>query len=167
MAKKTKETGVATKAATIDALVNMGQDGIPKLLEEVNKKINSLKGGNSENESTKGTQLPSFGEIAKIDKVTTLIQAVSSVRARQKAYAEAAKELDASTTKFPFKLAGFSADTWVNDIKARYSILANKAELDRLNKIKKTLEENLSQEAKLKNDLAKIGEWLTDESPLE
>ena len=117
--------------------------------------------------STKSKSLPGFGEITKITKVSDLIKAHSSVINRAKAYAESAAALDLKLAKFPFKLEGCTEKQWVTDIQAAASILANKAELAKLDKTRKLLEDNLSAEAKLKNDLAKIGTMFTDDSPVE
>lgn len=172
MTKNSEKSGAELANAeqtpgTMAAFAAMGQEGIPGMLELVKKQISALKKGQVGDSSTKGKNLPGFGEISKITKVSDLIKAHSSVVNRAKAYAESASTLGLKTTKFPFKLDGCTEKQWVTDIEAAASILANKAELDKLAKTKKLLEDNLSAEAKLKNDLAKIGTMFTDDSPVE
>lgn len=172
MTQESKKSGSELAKAentpgTMAALAAQGQDGIPGMLELVKKKISELKKGQVGDASTKGKNLPGFGEITKITKVSDLIKAHSSVVNRAEAYAKSAATLGLSTAKFPFKLDGCTTGQWVKDIEAASSILANKAELDKLAKTQKLLEDNLSAEAKLKNDLAKIGTMFTDDSPVE
>ena len=165
MAKQKKETGLVTK--DVFDLAKMGQEGIPELLQTVKAKIATLTRGVKEKSSTDGKRIPGFPELESIDKVTILVQAYSSVDGKAKAYEAAAKAMEVNISKFPFKIDGCSAQQWKDAIKSHTSILVNKTELDKLKQIQKTLEENLSQEEKLKNDLAKIAGMLGDDSPLE
>ena len=159
---KTSET-----TSNVPALIQEGKSAVPKLLEQVQAKIKELTGSAKPDSTTKGKDLPGFGPVEKIDKVSTLIQAYSSVKNRALKYDEVAKELDISTVKFPFKLGGCTSKQWLNTIANRINRLKNKAELDKLREIEKTLEENLSAEDKFKKDMMRISGILTDESPLE
>ena len=152
---------------SITDLAALGQKGVPELLKQVVGKIAGLTGGKVNTKTTKGTRLPGFDEIQNITKVSVLIQAMSSIRAREKAYGESAKELNLSTIKFPFKLEGFTAKQWIDDIKVKVGTLSNKAELDKLNKIKEKLESNLSAKDKLKKDMEEVARILTEDGPLE
>lgn len=160
MTKKAESTALAT-------IIDQGQAGIPALLKKVTAQIKAIKGDTKEEASTKGKQLPGFGEIAKIDKVTTLVQAYSAVSNRAKAYKEAADAMGINTSKFPFKLESCGAKQWLDDIQARAVVVSHKAELDKLQRIKKKLEDNLSAEDKLKKDMQEISSILTDQSELE
>lgn len=167
MAKKATSTAVSTGQTYTD-LVNMGQDGVGPLLERTIAKIKALTGGQSDSkETTKGVSLPGFGKVEDIKKVSTLIQALSSVRARVKAYEETANDLDISLVKFPFKLENITSKTWEAVIKKQIATLSNKAELDKLNAIKAKLEANLSAKDKLKKDMQDVADLLSSDSALE
>jgi hypothetical protein len=138
------------------------QNDVPAMLEQVNEKISALTKASDREPSTKGKTLPGFGEIARIENCGDLIKAYSSVTGRRDAYDKAFKEMKIKTKKPPFTIDGVGADKWCEDIVNRYSEVAHKTQLDALRKIKKTLEENLSAEAKLANDLAKINGIMED-----
>ena len=163
MGKKVKETGIAT----VNALLDLGQDGIPQLLEQVNAKINAIVGDQVIKSTTDGKSFPDFGELKDITKVGDLIKMHSAVSGRVKGYNQSAKEIGMSLTKFPFKIEGCSAKQWLTDITIQTKILANKAELDKLKKVKQKLESNLSEQDKWKRDMASISTILTAETELE
>lgn len=139
------------------------QNDIPALLETVNKKISQLKGNSIEKESTASVDLTGFGQIKNISKVEDLIKAHSMLTAKSNAYNSSAKALDVDPKKYPFIQNGCSLNQWENDIKLRLAVVKNKTELEKLEKVKKLLEENLSQESKLANDLKKAQSILLDE----
>jgi hypothetical protein len=148
----------------------LGQHDIPGFLDTVKKQIASIKGDLPNTPKTTG-ELPGFGKIENIDKVETLIKAASSVLGREKAYYEAAEEIMPRNTegknliKVPeFKLEGSTKDAWIDHIKSRMIIVANKTKLEKLEKIKRKLEENLSAEAKLANDLKEIQGIIDEEN---
>ena len=160
MAKEVKETK-ETKVALFSE--NPGINDIPKYLEMVNKQIKAIKGDLPEQPHTTES-LNGFGKIKDIKTVSELLKAASMLIAKQKAYDEAAEKLLPEGIKKPvFKQNGSTTEQWLSDIEARLAIVANKEKLDKLTKIKKTLEENLSAEAKLANDLKKIQDLLLNE----
>ena len=132
------------------------QEDIPKMLETVNAKILKLKGGPEKEASTIGKTLDPFGEIANIDTIDELIKAYSSISARESLYKEAIKELKLKIKVPTFNIDGITPKKWKDDIKLRIQEVAFKDQLESLEKIKSKLEENLSQEAKLANDLAEV-----------
>lgn len=151
----------------VNDLVSLGQDGIPELLEQVNQKIKTITGNSKPKASTDGKNFPGFGTINSVKKVGDLIKMHSAVVNRAEAYTKSAKTLNLSLTKFPFKIEGCSKNQWVEDISFQAKLLANKAELDKLKKIKQKLEENLSAKDKWIRDMKDIGNLLIDESELE
>ena len=165
--KKDVKEEVLPATKTVSELASLGQEGIPALLKHVDSQIASLGGGKQAVKTTEGVNLPGFGSINSQKKVSSLVQMYSSVTARENAYGDALKATGVDAKKYPFKLEGHTAEAWKNDIKVAIDILSNAVELAKLVKVKATLEANLSQKAKLQNDLAKIGAWLTDEGPLE
>ena len=62
----------------------------------------------------------------------------------------------------PFKIDGIGAAKWKEDILMQYQEVAHKSQLTKPEKIKKTLEENLSAKDKLANDLAAISDMMND-----
>ena len=155
-----KGQGKSTDASVANQFT---QQDIPGMLKKVTERINALKKGSAEKVKTTG-ELGDFGKIKDIKKVDTLIKAYSSVTNRAKAYDEAAKEiLPTGVSKPVFKIEGSTAAEWKSDIEKRIVEVGFQQELDKLNKVKKTLEENLSAEAKLANDLKKIAGFLTEE----
>ena len=159
--KDTPKAEAATKALSTTGLFT--QNDVPEMLKKVTEQIKRLTGGMGEGAKTTG-DLPGFGKIKDIKSVSQLIMAYSSVVGREKAYKEAAKELIPVEVKVPtFSLSGSTAKEWKTDIEARVLVVANQAQLNKLKKIKTTLEANLSAEAKLANDLAGIAKDLSDE----
>jgi len=129
---------------------------IPTMLANVNAKIEALKGGCEGDASTKGVDLPGFGQLKDIEDLSKLIQASSSVSGRERTYNEEAKSMEIEGVIPEFKIADYSPDTWRIDIKRRYQEVAFAGQLETLNKIKETLESNQSKEMKFHNDMEKI-----------
>ena len=164
----TKVTAKVEKETTsLAVLATKGQEGIPGMLDIIKNQLSLLKKGSSTASTTKGKDLPGFSELKDITKVSDLIKAHSSVVGKAAAYAKSAAAMKMNTTKYPFKLEGCTEGEWVNAIISRASTLANEVEIKKLEETKKILEANLSADAKLKNDLAKIATMYTDTSALE
>ena len=156
-----KKDAVAKKGAF--DLANLGQDDIPGMLKVVNAKIDALRKGIPSTPKTTGN-LPGFGRIADITTVEELVKAHSSVIGRAKAYRASAKTLVPKEIKTPlFTLGGSTEKEWVDDIKSKVIVVAHKEELEKLDKVKAKLEDNLSSKAKLAKDLQEIGTILMDE----
>lgn len=138
------------------------QNDIPKLLEKVNAQIKSLT-SNDDNIKVITKELPGFDKIHSTEDVVLLLKAVSSVKGKSEAYdAVAAEYLPEGFKKPAFELAGHSSKEWLEYLKSKIATVAHKKQIEKLKAVKKTLEENLSQEAKLANDLAKIAGILAD-----
>ena len=138
------------------------QADIPTFLAQVDAKIKELTKGDKK-EVVITVELPGFGNISKNESVMNLIQACSSVEGKEEAYKKAAaKYLPENVKTPPFILAGHSAKQWLDFISERIVEVAHKKELEKLRTIKSKLEENLSQEAKLANDLKAISNILMD-----
>jgi hypothetical protein len=162
---KKKKAAPKKKAAKKNEVATAGQftqNDVPAMLEQIKSKIAELVGSGKKEPSTKGKHLPGFGEIVTIEKEADLIKAYSSVTGREDSYNAAAKAMKIRTKVPPFVIDGISASKWKEDITARFAEVAHKAQLDKLKSIQKTLEENLSAEAKLNNDLAKISTLMAE-----
>lgn len=141
----------------------LGQNDVPKMLSQVIAQIKLIKGNLPETPQTNGN-LPGFGKIQTIATLDELIKATSMINGKSEAYKKAAELIVPIGVKKPtFTIDGMSVDNMINHIKLRAIEVGNKEKLAKLNKIKSTLEENLSAEAKLANDLKKIQGMLTDE----
>lgn len=134
----------------------LSKDDVPSMLQIVTEQIQEIK-GNLPKEPKTTKELPGFGKISSINTVEQLIKAASSVIAKKEAYDEAAKEIVPEAIKVPtFTINGVSAPAWLDDIRARVVVVGHKTQLEKLEKVKRKLEENLSAEAKLARDLAEI-----------
>lgn len=162
MAKKDEGSVAIQTEATPVLPATLGQKDIPTMLEMVNKQIATIKGNLPETPVTTAV-LPGFDKIEDIKTVEELIKAASSVIGKSDAYAKAAEVVYPGKKAPKFKIEGFTREQWLDHITSRLIMVANKAELDKLIATKKLLEENLSAEAKLANDLAKIRDMLTSE----
>ena len=154
--KATTETTTVAKKTVTD-LSSLGQKDIPGMLDAVNEQIKKIRKGLPETPHT-DKPLPGLNrKISELKTVDELIKAGSIVMVREEAYEKSAEKILSPGIKKPtFKLEGITAEKWLEDIMARVVIVANKEELNKLTKIKKKLEENLSAEAKLARDLAEI-----------
>ena len=147
MTKKT--TAVATQG-------QLTQQDIPAMLEQVKQQIASMSIAKDGFEKTSDS-LDGFGKIEDIKSVSDLIKAHSAVTNRAKAYKASASEIVPEGIKVPlFSIGKHSESQWVNHITSRVSEVANEKKLTRLRSFQKTLEENLSTEMKLANEMAKI-----------
>lgn len=163
MSKKEKNTTTDVAKKTIDFL-SLGQKDIPGMLDRINDSITKLKGGLPVEDKTTG-ELPGFGKIKDINDVSNLIKAHSTVVFKARAYHESATNiLPAGIKSPPFVLAGSSESSWVNDIKSRVIIVAHKSKLNKLNKMKTTLEDHLSKKMKLAKDLKSLNDMLMDDT---
>jgi hypothetical protein len=154
-----------SKSATgLVAANHYTKDDVPGLLEKVVAQIAKLKGNMPEKPQTTG-DLSGFGKIEEIKDLQDLIKAHSSVVTKAKFYDESAAALipPAAGVKTPkLLLDGHPAEAWIRDIQARVMVVAHQNELEKLEKVKAKLEENLSAEAKLAKDLGEIATILTE-----
>ncbi len=144
-------------------LSNFTQADIPSFLEKVNEKIKALTKGKT-GATVIDKPLPGFGDVSKVDDLQALISACSSVENKETFYHQSAKKYLPEGIKAPaFKINGFSANQWLDFLQERIVEVAHKKELEKLKTIKAKLEENLSQEAKLANDLKSISSILAED----
>jgi len=120
--------------------------GTPDALKVINEKIAALKHIEESVYKTNG-ELEGFGNIKNELKLENLIRAYSVVRAKEKAYDEAAKELGLKT--FPqFSVGSGTAEDWKKDILLRIEIINHKDTLDKLTSFKTRMEGFLSEQDK-------------------
>lgn len=163
MAKKTvKKDELAVPAKN---LIQMTQDDIPAMLDKVNAQIAAFRKGLPKENKTTGS-LEGFGPIDKLDSLPNLIKAFTMVTNKARAYREACETpnlLPQGIKPPPFKISGSSESAWCDDIRGRIVEVAHKTQIEKLTKIKATLESNLSQKAKLAKDLLEINNMLVGE----
>lgn len=113
------------------------------ILEVLNKKINDLKEVTECAYKTSGN-LEGFGDIKNETKVENLIRAFSSVRGREKAYDDAAKELGLKS--YPaFLIGGGTSEDWKKDILLRKAVIEHADELKKLNEYKEKMSRFMSE----------------------
>ena len=113
------------------------------VLEVLNKKISDLREVTECSYKTSG-QLEGFGDIKTETKVENLIRAFSSVRGREKAYEDAAKELGLKT--YPaFTVNGGNSESWKSDILLRKAVIEHADELKKLNEYKEKISRFMSE----------------------
>ena len=155
--KKNDELAVPAKN-----LITMTQDDIPAMLDKVNAQIAAFRKGLPKENKTTGN-LTGFGPIAQINNLSHLIQAYTMVSSKEAAFKETCSipGLIPEGIKAPvFKIDGSTPSAWLDDIRGKIVEVAHKTQLDKLTKIKTTLESNLSQKAKLAKDLLEINQML-------
>lgn len=157
-----KKTTVNTETA-VSTNKQFTVNDVPHLLETVKKQISSIK-KHMPNQLPVTGNLEGFGKIQEVKSLESLIKARSSVRSKARLYKEEAKEISTfigEHVKLPsFSLNGHCEKTWLEVIDSQIILVGNETELTKLEKIQKTLEDNLSAEAKLANDLQSISNLL-------
>lgn len=127
---------------TTNALAKI--DEVPEVLSLLDQEIGKLKIISESVYKTSG-QLEGFGDIKAETKIENLIRAFSSVKGREKAYEDAAKDLGQVT--YPqFNVSGGTAADWKQDILLRIDIITHKDKLDKLNEYKDKMSKFLSAE---------------------
>ena len=151
MAKKTTSLPVLKKN-------RLAQEDVPDMLKVVNEKIAALKGESEKAKQTSG-EIKGFGNIYNMERPENLIRAYSSIQAKEAAYNKAVKSMKLVNAP-EFKLDGFTAKQWFQDITDRYSVVTHKEQLDKLNQVKEELSKHVSQEEKLNQSLLNIQDIL-------
>lgn len=138
-------------------------ENVPELLERVMKQIRTIKGDIPETPKTTGDLGSGFGTIESIKTLDDLIKATSMVVGKSEAYKKAAKLIVPDGVKTPeFTIDGMKVSNILDHIKMKAVEVGNKEKLTKLNKIRKELEDNLSEEDKRAKSLAKIENILLD-----
>lgn len=132
---------------------------VPDLLETLNSEIAKLKHIEESVYKTSGKLSGAQPLDIKVEmKVENLIRAFSSVRGRENAYNDAARELGLTT--YPqFTVDGGTAADWKQDILLRKAIIEHKETLDKLNDFKAKAAKFLSEEDQKSMLLAEMAEY--------
>ena len=136
------------------------QANIPAFLAQVEEKIKELTKGTTDKVVIQ-VPFPGFGLITSNESVSTLVQALATLDAKELNFKNTLEKYKIDS-KSSLIIAGHNVVNWRNEILSRITEVSHKKELDKLRSIKKTLEENLSAEAKLANDLKNIANLLSE-----
>lgn len=164
MSVKANKSGKAMESKEIAVSSQFTQKDIPTLLEKVNAQIKDLKGDREKAQRITGT-LGNFGKISDITDTNTLrgayayitrkVEAINSFNDEFKKAAPIAK-INA------YKEGGATVEQWQEEIIMQYKEVAYKEQIEKLEKVKKSLQDNLSAEAKLAETLKDIAADLND-----
>lgn len=155
MSKKSTTTGVAVNG-------QFTQSDIPNLLEIINNKIAALKGDKEKATRITGG-LGAFGKISDITDINTLRGAYAYVTKKYEAIGgfDSVFKTAAPTITLPvYKEGGASLKQWQDEIVMQFKEVSFKEELDKLEKAKQILQDNLSTEMKLAASLNDIAELM-------
>jgi len=124
---------------------NLPMQNIPDVLTKIDQKLADLKKVTDSVYKTSGALGNGFGDIKTEMKIQNLIGLYSSICAKEKAYEQAAKDLELNP--YPeFSVNGFTSSDCKEDIKLRINILSHQEQLDKLNKAKELVSKFLSEE---------------------
>lgn len=154
MATKKQQT-VATLPATVDKIT---QEDLPSLLKVINQKISELQGDDKE-DGVVASELPGFGRISDIKDPMVLRLAYSTVAKKAEAvdkYNDVFKAVAPTIPVKNFKEGGNSTEQWQKAILSQYKKVVFKEELSKLEKAKEKIQANLSQNDRMRADLADV-----------
>lgn len=157
MSKQKKETGISVKG-------QFTQSDIPALLEKVNAQIKELKGDREKAQRITG-ELGPFGKISDVQDLNVLRGAYAYITKKTEAIHacdDVFKKAAPLAKINPYKEGGASVEQWKEEIIMQYKEIAYKEQIEKLEKTKKALQDNLSAEAKLQATLADIAADLTE-----
>ena len=150
-----------TKAVATLGNVELTKEGVPDMLELVQKQIKEITKDMPKSETTSGAPDGFPFSVKNCTTVDDLIKMHSFITAKQNAYEASTKALGLKLTSYPCKIGKYTPKAWINDIKFRLGSVKNQTTLDELNKIKTLLENNLSEEMKFQKEMNNISEILT------
>ena len=127
---------------------------IPNYLETISQRITDLK-GLSDSEVRIDESLGTFGRIKDITNPEALIHAYNYITSKAERYDRVEGHFkDLSKQNVPkFKENGFTLEQWQKEIDTAYLLIVNKAEIEKMEKLKATMAELLSEDEKKKMKL--------------
>jgi hypothetical protein len=160
MSKTNKTTELVVKKETTNlptTVANITQDDLPAMLRVVDAKIAALRGSDEKEETSSSSELPLFGKISEINDPLVLRAAYAHIMKKVEginAHNEVFKAV-APTINVPvYKENGNTVEQWKKIILNQYKKVVFKEELDKLQKAKDKIQNNLSQKDKMRADLA-------------
>ena len=145
-------------------LAKVSTEDIPLMLEVIEKKIKALEG--SKSGEIINAPFPGYGPISEIHSISELIKMHASLCAKKEYYDKSRKNLSEDIEGFKnhtFKIGSYDFSKWDEGIRIRFKQLYYDDQLKKLTRAKEILEENLSAEDKLRQDLKKVVDILSEE----
>lgn len=127
------------------AVLNGKNTQMPAVLEMLDKALQSVDKITGSDYIT-GGNIEGFSKNVKDEQdIANLVKMAASVISRERAYNEAAENLELST--FPqFKIGGSTKDEWIKDIKLRIAIINNSDTINKIKEFKEKTAKFLSEE---------------------
>lgn len=157
--KANTETGVSVKG-------QFTLEQVPTLLDQVNQQIKQLK-GDKERAAKITEDLCGFGRISDIKDPMVLRDAYAFITrkaAANKEFSPVFQEIDPLTPLKEFTESGHSLKSWQDEIIAQYRETTFQSKLDKLEKAKALLTENLSREQKFIASMSDIAELFSSQA---
>lgn len=159
-----KSTTAETELATAEtfSLATFKQEQVPSAIEFLEAKIKELK-GDDKGETVITGELPGVGRIENITDVMVLRAAYAYVGQKSKIVNDTNSVFQAvapSIKVAKYKEGGYTAEQWQAAILSQYKKVVFKEELAKLEKAKDKLQNHLSAEAKMKQDLKDVFELM-------
>lgn len=155
MSKKATSTEVAVAS-------QFTQKDIPSLIEKVNEQISALKGDKEKNQRITG-ELPIFGKVSNISDVNTLRSAYAYIVKKYEAvnsFNDVFKSAAPTIKLNVYKEGDATLEQWKEEIMIQFKEVVFKEQLEKLEKVKTLLTNNLSEELKLQASLGEIANIL-------
>ena len=153
---KQQTTKATTSSVNLPATLDkITQNDLPNLLKVIDAKIAELKGDDKE-ESSGTVEVAGFGRVSDIKEPMILRAAYAQTVQKSRIVNEFNDifKAEAPTIEVkPFKESGNSTETILKAILSQYKKVVFKEELDKLVKAKEKIQQNLSQEDKMRADL--------------
>lgn len=151
----------STKLVTLDT-IGLTKESVPDMLDIVKGQISQITKGLPKSNKTSNAPDGFPLSVSQCNTVEDLIKMHSFIVAKENAYKTSVKALGLTESNYPSKISGFGAKTWINDITFRLNEVKNKTKLEKLNKVKNLLENNLSEEAKFAKEMGDMVGILKD-----
>lgn len=153
MAKKQELTVITKDSITLE--------NVPSLLERVNQEIQKLK-GNKEKNARISESLGNFGRVTDIKDLNTLRGAYAYVTRKLEAVSayDEVFEVALGQKMDSSKENGFTAEKWQEEILAQAAEITFASKLEKLEKTRSILMENVSKEQKFQESMKDIVDLL-------
>jgi len=161
MAKKNISATIATDSIALSTTFSKKQ--VPQLIEQLQKKLQVLKGGADEKIDT-SIMYETGEKINEIKEVSKLLQISASIHARENAYKQEITRYNLTTKNIAtFSVNGKNVKQWEEIINKAIIDLINKNEITKVENAIDKLSKHLDEKVKLQNELAEIMASATSE----
>lgn len=165
-AKKVTKTKAKSKAKKTSTAVSkkgaFTQNDIPAALEQIKAQIAELGGGDDTPSTAAKVDFPNVGKISDINDVSELIKVHSIVMAKAAAYQDSVATLDLVIKVPAFKIADCTVAAWEKEIKQQITRVVHSKKIESLKKVQRILEERQTEEQKMADSMAEIGDLMNE-----